>query len=139
MSFSVRRMGVLAISMFLQTLFIKDVEKEELLKFNPTEGGKVNHDLSPILEYKRTEVDNFEDFIEYMIRDDDWEVRKNMVELIQEIMGTFMRQKLTNQFDSLDKKLDFLAEDHVLAGTLFFIQLQDALENFLIPYFLFSR
>jgi len=115
MSFSVRRMGVLAISMFLQTLSIEDVKKEELLKFNPTEEGKVNHDLSPILEFKRTEVDNFEDFIEYMIRDDDWEVRKNMVELIEEIMGTFMKQKLTNQFDWLDKKLDFLAEDHVLA------------------------
>jgi hypothetical protein len=116
MSFSVRRMGVRAFSMILRRLYFKDVQNEKLLQFNHNEEGKINHDLSPILEYKRTEVDNFVDFIEYMIRDDDWEVRKNMVELITEMMGIFMRQNQIDKFDYLDKKLEFLADDHVESG-----------------------
>ena len=102
--------------MILGRLYFKEVQNEKLLQFSPNEEGKISHDLSPILEYKRTEVDNFVDFIEYMIRDDDWEVRKNMVELISEMMGIFMRQKQIDKFEYLDKKLEFLAEDHVGSG-----------------------
>ncbi|CBY31235.1 unnamed protein product [Oikopleura dioica] len=113
MSFSVRRMGVCAIPIVLSRLMIKGVENEKLLQFNPAEEGNYRHDLSPILEYKRTEVDNFVDFIDYMIRDDDWEVRKNMVEVIEQIFGVFLRQNFLDKYDYMNKKLEFLAEDHV--------------------------
>jgi len=109
-------MGVCAIIIVLSRLMIKDVDNEKLLQFNPAEEGNYRHDLSPILEYKRTEVDNFVDFIDYMIRDDDWEVRKNMVEVIEQILGVFLRQNFLDKYDYMNKKLEFLAEDHVGAG-----------------------
>ena len=75
------------------------------------------HDTSPILEYKRQKINNLLSFISYMVRDDDWEVRKNMVGLIRECKENNEDSKITAY---LDEMLKLLVDDQVGLGRVIF-------------------